>query len=246
MRYTLLQVVQKCLEVVNGEEVNSISDSKEAQDIASICEDVYHAFCAEKKIPEHQELTQLEALSDTDFPTHFKFGSRISELKKVFYDQSEVSGQTDWREVIYVSPLDFLLRTDNIVESKVLVSDKKGGTSLSIRNDQYPTFYTSFDNEHIVMNAYKATVDSTLQQSKSRAYSTKFPPFTIEDSFIPDLDDMLSVLFLAECKVNVSNTLEKEVPPKLEQEVRRLRGFSQGARDKVRKGYKPHGFGRKV
>mgnify|MGYP000149502562 CR=1 FL=1 len=54
-----------------------------------------------------------------------------------------------------------------------------------------PSFYTSFDDEHIVMDSYKSSVETTLQNSKTQAYGVVYPTFTISDTFTPDLDDTL-------------------------------------------------------
>lgn len=244
MKLTLLQIVQKVLETMDSEDVNSISDSVEAMQVASFCQDVYDYFIIEKLVPEHKELTKLVALADNTTPTHMKYGDNIKEFDSVYYNHSEDAAKTDWREIHFVEPLEFLMRTDNQSSNYVLVADKNGGTNLSIGTDQHPTFYTSFDNEHIVMNSYKSTVDDTLQESKSRAYATKYPTFTISDDFTPDLDETLFPLYLNECKSTCMSLLKKEVPPKLEQQSRRLRAHTQGDRFKTKKGYRPHGFGR--
>lgn len=229
---------------MDSEDVNSLTDTVEAQQIASICEDVYHTFIVEKKVPEHQQLLELTALADSNFPTHFKYGDGVKTVDKIYYDWSEVSGETNWKEVIFLEPLKFLSMTDNQSADYSLVADKSGGTNLNIGTDNHPTYYTSFDNDHIVMNSYKSTVDSTLQESKSRAYGLKYPTFTISDDFVPDLDDTLSTLYLNECKLMCVSLLKKEVPPKLEQTSRRLRAHTQGDRHKTKRGYRPDGFGR--
>ena len=71
MKLTLLEIVQKTLSDMDSEGVNSISDTLEAQQIASIAEDVYFGIVAGHPRPDEMSLIKLTALSDTVYPTHF-------------------------------------------------------------------------------------------------------------------------------------------------------------------------------
>ena len=63
VKKTLLQIVQNILSDMDSEDVNSLNDSIEAQQVASIVEDTYYNIIATRHIPEHQELIKLTALS---------------------------------------------------------------------------------------------------------------------------------------------------------------------------------------
>jgi len=71
-------------------------------------------------------------------------------------------------------------------------------------------------------------VDSTIQNSKSRAYGVKVPSFSVtEDTFIPDMDHNYFPLLLNESK-SVSLSLLKGGPdPKVDQAARRQRARVQ-------------------
>lgn len=56
MKTTLLQVVQSILSDMDSEAVNSISDTTEAQQIASVVEDTYYNIISAREIPEHKKL----------------------------------------------------------------------------------------------------------------------------------------------------------------------------------------------
>ena len=90
-----------------------------------------------------------------------------------------------------------------------------------------PSFYTSFDDEHIVMDSYKSSVESTLQNSKTQAYGMVYPTFTISDTFTPDLDDTLFPYLLAESKSVAFSLFKSGSDPKVEQAARRLKSYVQ-------------------
>ncbi|MBL4795793.1 MAG: hypothetical protein JKY50_00105 [Oleispira sp.] len=244
MKLTLLEMTQKVLTVMDSEDINSLSDSVEAIQVANIIEDVYFGIIAARLVPEHKELLKLVALSDSNFPTHFEYGDRVKEVTSVYYNMSEVSGETEWREICWTEPEEFLRKTDGVTATSVLVADKNASTMLTIGTDQYPLFYTSFDEEHIVMNSYKSTIDSTLQESKSRAYGTKYPTFSITDAFVPDLPALMFPYFLAESKSMCLSILKNEQNPKVEQQARRLKNWIQNDLYKTKKDGRPAGYGR--
>ena len=244
MKLTLLEMTQKILTVMDSEQVNSISDSVEAMQVASIIEDVYYTVVTARLIPEHQSLIQLTALADSAFPTHFLYGSATKRVCEVYYDISETAGETAWRPIKFYEPLDFLDATDGLSSDSELVLDKVAGTNLTIGNADYPTFYTSFDDDHIVMNSYKSTIESTLQSSKIRAYGTTIPSFTISDSFEPDLNELLFPYFLAESMSTCLVTLKGEANQKIEQQARRLKSYVQNDRYKTERSNVPKGYGR--
>jgi hypothetical protein len=88
-----------------------------------------------------------------------------------------------------------------------------------------PSVYTSFDDEHIVMDAYKATLETTLQSAKTQAYGVVMPTFNIDDVFEPDLDDSLLPYLLAESKAACFSLFKSGSDPKIEQSARRLKSF---------------------
>jgi hypothetical protein len=115
----------------------------------------------------------------------------------------------------------------NASSGVLVVPDVNSSISLAIFNDRMPTYYTSFDDLHVVLNAYDAAIDTTLQESKTMAYGTVYPTFTIADGFIPDLDDTMMPYLLAEAKSTCFSLFKSGSDPKIEQAARRLKSFVQ-------------------
>lgn len=217
MKKTLIQIVQDILLMMDSEEVNSISETVEADQVATICGIVFYNLVNERKIPEHEELIKLTAASDSSFPTHFNYPDDVDRVKCVWY--TDTAGR--YYELVWMDPLDFLNYTDRRQADYDSVLDKNGGTTLRILNTANPTYYTSFDDYWIVMDSYDTTVDTTLQESKIRAYGTKTPTFSKTDSYTPDMDASLFPYYIAECASTCMSLLKGATDPKVEQSARR-------------------------
>lgn len=226
IKMTLLEIVQSILNDMDSEEASSITDNNEAAQVASIVRDTFYNIIATRNIPEHSGLLKLTALSDTDYPSHFSYPDNLKKIDVVWYKDSE----GDYKEVKWCAPLDFLNRTDGRGSNYTSVYDKQGGTELRIQNNKHPEFYTSFDDEYIVMDSYESTVDTTLQSSKVRAHGVLYPVFLIEDSYTPDLDPVYFPYFLAESKSTAMSILKGASDPKVEQATRRQKSYIQNDR----------------
>ena len=226
IKKTLLEIVQSILSDMDSEDVNTISDTLEAQQIAGVVEDTFYNIVATRDIPEHHSLIKLTALSDTSYPTHFIFPENVKAITGLWYDKSAL-GTLEYGDIKWVAPETFLIRTDGRSSDYVSVADKSAGTNLRIGTAQMPTFYTSFDDEYIVMDSYDNTVDTTLTSSKIRAMGSTIPVFSQTDAYVPDLDATMFPYLIAESK-SVCFSLFKGGPdPKIDQAARRQKAYVQ-------------------
>lgn len=243
MKKTLLQIVQTILEVMDSEEVNSISDTTEAGQVATIVETVFYNMIATRKVPEHKELIKITALSDNTKPTHFQYPTNVKEVNWITYDKSD-DGTFLYSEVDWVEPEDFLNRTDRASDAYLSVEDVNAGVKFRIRTDKQPDFYTSFDDEHIVMDSYDSSLEATLQESKTRAYGTKYPVFEKTDEYVPDVDADFFPMLLAESTSMCQSLLKGGSDPKTEQSARRQKSYHQNDLYKTKRGNVRNDYGR--
>lgn len=230
MKSTLLQVVQSILSDMDSEDVNAIADSVEAQQVASVVEDTYFNIIAARDIPEHNKLLPLISLGDNTRPTHFTYPARTKQLIRVDYNIG-TSSAPDYREIVYVEPLVFLDRMDETAK-KVTTVDQSA--ELFVGNDKDPSYYTSFNDNHIIMDAYDASVEANLAANKTRAFCSIYPTFSQTDSFEIDLDQTLMPLLLAEAKSACMSLFKGGSDPKIEQAARRLKSYVQNDQYKTR------------
>jgi hypothetical protein len=221
-KMTLLEMTQNILSAMDAEEVSSIGDTIESQQIADEIKTTYYDNLGNFEIRSRFVPIQLEALADpTDRPNVLKIPDEVDTIEWIKYNKGTVA-DPDYYDVCFLSPEDFL----EIIEGRVtttgtnLITVKFNGSDAvpyQIINNAYPTYYTCFDDEYIVFDSYNASVDSTLQNSKSFAWAEVLPSWTVSDTFTPDLHSKFFPLLLAEaksaCFINykgVSNAKEEQ------------------------------------
>ena len=240
MKTTLLQIVQSILSDMDSEEVNSISDTTEALQIASVVEDTYYNIVAARDIPEHNTLISLTSLVDSTRPTHFQYPTSVAKLHTIEYNVGTVS-DPNYKEILFLEPYDFISRMD---QSGLQVLSKENNIRLYVTTDRPPTYYTSFDDNHIVMDSYDSSVEVNLAEFKTRAFGQILPDFQRTDSFEPDLDRTLLPLLLAESKSACFSLFKGGPDPKVEQASRRLKSYIQNDQYKTRKANTRNNYGR--
>jgi hypothetical protein len=244
MRKTLLEIVKDILSDVDGQDVNTISDTVEALQAAKVVEAVFNDLVATRQIPEHETLIKLTPLSDNQFPTHFVLEDSQTKIKDIWYD---VSGDAsfDYRLVRYLSPVRFLRIVDKRQGDFVYVEDRVAGTKLRIGTKDQPTYYTSFDDKHIVMDSYDSAVDSTLQNSKVRAIGTTYPVFQVTDTYVPQVDNNVFPYIIQESKSRFMSLFKGSVDQKTEQSARRVKVHMQNDMHRLGHNSKRRNYGRR-
>jgi len=236
-KLTLLELTQKVLRSVGGDEVNSISDTVESSDVVDIIEDTYMDMYTRIDAPERFDMVQLQASGDTAKPVTMSVPSNIDTVLWVKYNTKTPTDTDDvWDDVKWLEPKDFLDLVLSYQESatNIISYTAPNGTKLYCYNDVGPKYYTSFDDRNIVFDAYDASVDSTLQASKTQCYGTKIPTFTRSDSFVPDLDANLFPLLLNEAKATAWAELKQSTNARVEKSAKKHWIHQQKSKQNVR------------
>ena len=206
MKYTYLELVQTIGSSLGSDEINSISDSVESLQIADIVKTTYFDIINRSNLPSHYSLTTLEPSNDITKPILMTVPNTVEEIKWIKYNcVEETSDPVNMQVIAYMSLESYLNSMDMLdtTESNVSSFNITSGTdtfTIYYENDRPPSFYTTFDNNTILFDSYKSTVETTLQKSNSLCYSKLVIPFTLTDSFIPDLDDEQFPLLINEAK----------------------------------------------
>lgn len=247
IKMTLLEIVQDVLNDLDSDEVNSISDTVEATQIANVCRSVYYDVITTVDLPEHTELMTVTGLSNSARP-NFMDADSITEIKELRYNVSETAGQLDYKLIDYLLPDEFIQRIvkrDTSSSEIIIVTDPTSGISLPIDNSKMPDYYTSFDDRYLCFDSYKSSVDITLQSSKTMVLGIKIPTFTLTDAAVPDMDDTIFPYYLAEVKVRSESLFKGGPDPKTEQFARKHRYFQKNNRWKTGEQRVLNDYGRK-
>lgn len=232
-KMTLLEMVQDIMSDMDSDEINSINDTQEATQVAQIIKSTYYNIIDGRDMPFLYELFQLQASGTASRPTHMTLPEDIIDLKFIKYNCRKSTDTKDkYKEIIYKTPEDFIYIVDqrNSSASDVTVVTDPTGITLNIYKDQGPNYFTSFDDETLVFDAYDSVVDSTLVAAKTKAQGKRSVTFTLSDSFTPDLPVQMFTYLLAEAKSNCFLTLKQMPNPKAEQaSISQKRRMSQEA-----------------
>ena len=224
-KLTLLDMVQNILSAMDSDHVNSIGDTVESDQVATIIKETYFDLISNViDVPEHEEIVNLTALADTNHPTWFQFPANVKRITLFKYNNATVA-DTDLRyvEVKHKTPVDFEKYVNARTESDtnvVAYTDFNAGKLLII-NDKHPQYWTTFDDKYLICDSFLNTVDSTLQSSKTFCLCLTEPTWTHSDTFTPDLDAEFFPLFLAEAKSTCFVNLKQVANAKEEKKARR-------------------------
>lgn len=190
MKQTLLEIVQDIMSDMDTDEINSIFDTVESEQVASIVKRSYINMISTRNWPHLSKLIQFSPITDFTRPTHLRMPSNIKELQFINYDVRKL-GETkrNYDEIIYLDPVEFLFKLNdrNSDNEDIVIIDNGGGVELLIDKTKRPRYWTTFDDQNIVFDAYDELVDTVLQNSKMQAKAYLTPIWTTDDDFIPDL-----------------------------------------------------------
>lgn len=225
-------MVQSILSSVDGDEVNSINDTVESQQIAGFIRDSYYELIAGLNLPETFTVFQLDPSLDPDKPTLMYIPEVIQNLIWMKYNKSLDEADPDnYQDVHYLPLEDFMQNMYNLGSSSDVPTptdtgsfehDAGGGlVTFFHRNDRAPMYYTTFDDRTLIFDSYDASMDGTLQSSKTVCYGEKVQTFLMEDDFVPNLDPKQFSLLLNEAKSQTFVESKGAANPKAEQRARR-------------------------
>lgn len=225
-KLTLLDLTQRILSDMNGDEVNDISDTAESLQVASIIRDVYQEIIGSRKWPHLNQLMSPSPQGAT-YPTHINLSDTWVYIDSIRYNVKSQTATDDSYDVIsYMEPDDFLelLNSRNSSASNVdEISDPSTGIPLLIINDHYPQYWTTFDDETLVFDSYDSVVETNLQESKFQIWGNVEPTWTHTSIAVPDLPAKAFPYLLAEAKSVAFNALMQVGNQKAEQQSRRQR-----------------------
>lgn len=240
MAQTLLRLTQNILSDMDSDEVNSIYDTEEALQVASIIIDTLESEFNNIDLPSFNRILQLESVSNTARPNYLRFQADVNSISILRY--RDYRNHNRYRELIYLSPTDFFNRqllftlgtnTRSIVD--------ESGVTYRIQDNRAPTYYTSLDNRTIIFDAFDSAYEDSMQATNVFALgSVNLGAVELSDDFVPPIPDNLFPLLKAEAKATAFLTLKQMPNPKAEQVARRQRSRMQNNLYKAGKANNPY------
>jgi len=236
MKYTLLEIVQRVLGAMDADEVSSISETPEANDVAHIVKSCYYDIVGFNNLDDHLGVFKLEASADNLKPTLMTVPAEVSRIDWVKYNVATDITDFDWVPMRYVNNEEFLyfqsmMSTDDVNIASMTIPINGTNFSFKYYNDQMPTCFTVFDETQVVFDGYDSTIETTLTQSRSMGYGQIIPTFSMTDNFIPDLDPRQFQLLINEV-ISTAFVEKKQTPnPRSESRARKNQILAQKTRN---------------
>lgn len=224
---TLLEMVQSIMSDMDSDAVDSINDTVESLQVASIIRDVYEQIITDTGVPEDQTLGMLDTIAlgtYTGALNYFQIPATVERLYWMQYDiREDVADPQAYKDLDYLEPHDFIKYVNRNVtgDDTVEVTDPVSGFSYFIPNAVAPRFYTVFNDLYVAVDAINQTVDATqVLGTKTLCMFQTTPTWTMSDSFTPALDDNMFPLLLAEAKSTCFVSIKQQANPKVDKQAR--------------------------
>lgn len=166
MKLTLLDIVQRTLSALDSNNVSSVDDSVESEQVVLIVQRIMDEINGRRDWKWLKKEGTLLAATDTNTAS---LPEDILSLKTVWYDNKEL-------EYKYPQDFKYILSKRSTEEDNI--------NNDGVYTDRVPKYYTSFDDDIITFDAYE---DSGIIIAKTYIYYDAIPDTLWDDSDIPDI-----------------------------------------------------------
>lgn len=195
MRQTLLQITQGILSDMESDEVNSINDTTESYAVAQTIKQSFYDCAVELGLPEHYRLFELNASGDPTKPCIMTVPDNVCRIEWIRYDNKTADDDKSRMVDVMFKPLDEFIESTRGLASdtgtqydEMVVTSNSESFNFTYRNDEFPTYYTTFDDRTLIFDAVNLEYDTTLMKSKTMCYGVTYPLFLLEDAYYPEID----------------------------------------------------------
>ena len=208
---TLLDLTQRVAVFCNAGSVNSINDTRESLQIATIIKETFEDLVMRSEIRTTQVLLQLQSMSDLEKPTHLLMQPEVLTVDVLKYKKADGT----LSDLQYKNPVAFVedsLHMDPGLYNVKTVEDFSG-ILFNIKTDKAPQYWTIFENgseEYVVLDSYNSEFEDTIQGIHVVAYGKIMPEFKLEDTFIPPLSTQQFPVLLSRAKVAAVKELKNQ------------------------------------
>lgn len=212
---------------MDSDEINSITDTVESQQVVEIIKTVYDDIISRGDLQSNKTLFNLVASGDPTQPVLMTKPEGLDRIEWIKYNRI-LNDEVDplWEEMVFMPPGDFIEYTHNFNPSQTdvdtfdYVADGNVIT-FAFKNNTSPQYYTTIDDNTLIFDGYDSDVSTTLEASKTLAFGPRHTSFTESDDFEPVLQPQQFALLLNEAKSLAWAELKQTAHAKAEQSARR-------------------------
>lgn len=226
-RYNLLEMVQLVGRSISSDEISTLGESIEADDIESVVLSVLEDITNRREWSWRQNQVRRGTPVGGTEVTSLELPDDCDTLQVLRYVNSTFdSPDRSYGEICYLFPEDFLALCEQQAAgvpgtSTVLI----GGAEIFVRNNMAPRFYTSFKQNVVTMDSYDAELDPTGVTTANSLLTCVVGLDTStaagNPAYVPDMPTKFFSLWLQESQAAASQQLRKMPNERAEREARR-------------------------
>ena len=227
MQYTLLDLVQIILSSMDSDEVNSVSDTVESNQVALLLKTTYYDMAVDLGLLNHEKIFELNASIDVTKPVLMTTPTNVAHVASIKYNnKADTDTVSKYLDVSFVPLPEFLLMQRSLDQAQSNVASmtfQSNGENFEISylTDRHPTYFTDIGGSTLLFDSYNSSVDSTLQKSKTMCLGSIYPEWEMTDDFVPELDPAQAQYYLNRAKVRAFAELKQAQNQDAAQEARR-------------------------
>jgi hypothetical protein len=203
-RDTLIEIVQFVLAEADGDEVNSISDTIESDQVARVIEHQFNIIVTEFDIKYVDRFQQLSGQADVNKPTSLTIPEGVYNIEELWYNRTDTAADPRVESLTFMDPVTFFKHCSGRTKSDSNVEGVTwdGVNEILIRNDVMPKYWTTVNGfDEVILDSFDNTIDTTVQTSKNMVRCSIVPTLALADATVPDLPEHLGVLLKNRARV---------------------------------------------
>lgn len=226
MAHTLNYTVQRVLDKLNLDPVNSINDTEDSLLVAREAESTFYDIISRHDWTFQEQAIKLEAaevLTDENDVVvqiaSLKLPEDVIKINTLYAlhppyptDINSDGDGLDWKEVKYLTPKEFIensfkYKYDPTSTKTAYVYYKDKDFHFNIGREDAPRYFTTFDDENIVFDSVDKNVGMTVLPLYTMCLGFVEPSWTTEDDFVIPVPSKLYPMFLSALTVACSQML---------------------------------------
>lgn len=222
---TILQLVQQIGEGIGSDEIDTLDETIEASEIATILEQTVTEVISRKRwefISDRVRQLDARAGGSTQLNT-LVIPSDVTRINCLKYRNTD-NTVTEFIALTYMKPCDFvdMVQSRNSADTNITAIANDDGVEINVITDAPPNNWTSFDEESITFDAYDATVGTGNLITDSVIIADIVPVIDYTDPAATlKVPERMETLIYNEALSTCAIRLRQTVDPKAERVARR-------------------------
>lgn len=216
---TFLEIVKYILSELESDDVDSILETVESEQVARIVIRVFSNMIAGRDWPHLDKIVTLDEVPA--IPTGFYLDPEMRKVHYVKYNKKHTALDQDrFTLLTYKEWGDFLhlLESRNSLSTDVtVVPTVDGAVSLNILTNKQPQYWTVYSNNFLFVDSFNSVIDLRATNGNLQVFGSMLPMSELDDDFIFNLPLEDHPMFINECINYCYINIKQMANSKLEQ-----------------------------